>query len=172
MTSSGEYTVSETARAAGISRQAYYKWLNRRLSLREQQEREVLEGIKRIEKRHQDSVGYDKMVRLLNKEGRLSYRVGIKRVSRIMKINGIRADYRQPKKDRQGAKQTYQDENLLNRQFKQEKPNQVWVTDTTELTYGTANKVRLHAILDLYGQRPAAWLISPTENQRSRNQSL
>ncbi|MCL4970863.1 hypothetical protein M5119_14690, partial [Lacticaseibacillus paracasei] len=42
--------------------------------------------------------------------------------SRIMKINGIRADYRQPKKDRQGAKQTYQDENLLNRQFKQEKP--------------------------------------------------
>ncbi|MEK1304951.1 helix-turn-helix domain-containing protein, partial [Limosilactobacillus fermentum] len=33
MTSSGEYTVSETARAAGISRQAYYKWLNRRLSL-------------------------------------------------------------------------------------------------------------------------------------------
>lgn len=118
MTSSGEYTVSETARAAGISRQAYYKWLNRRLSLREQQEREVLEEIKRIEKRHQDSVGYDKMVRLLNKEGRLSYRVGIKRVSRIMKINGIRADYRQPKKDRQGAKQTYQDENLLNRQFK------------------------------------------------------
>ena len=48
MTSSGEYTVSETARAAGISRQA----LNRRLSLREQQEREVLEEIKRIEKRH------------------------------------------------------------------------------------------------------------------------
>ena len=167
MTSSGEYTVSETARAAGISRQAYYKWLNRRLSLREQQEREVLEEIKRIEKRHQDSVGYDKMVRLLNKEGRLSYRVGIKRVSRIMKINGIRADYRQPKKDRQGAKQTYQDENLLNRQFKQEKPNQVWVTDTTELTYGTANKVRLHAILDLYGQRPAAWLISPTETREA-----
>ncbi|WLF74613.1 hypothetical protein Q3V38_07155 [Limosilactobacillus fermentum] len=52
MTSSGEYTVSETARAAEISRQAYYKWLNRRLSsLREQQEREVLEEIKRIEKR-------------------------------------------------------------------------------------------------------------------------
>ncbi|MEK1419034.1 helix-turn-helix domain-containing protein, partial [Limosilactobacillus fermentum] len=39
MTSGGEYTVSETARAAGTSRQAYYKWLNRRLSLREQQER-------------------------------------------------------------------------------------------------------------------------------------
>ncbi|WP_253196435.1 hypothetical protein [Limosilactobacillus fermentum] len=67
MTSSGKYTVSETARAAGISRQAYYKWLNHRLSLREQQEREVLEEIKRIEKRHQDSVGYDKMVRLLNR---------------------------------------------------------------------------------------------------------
>ena len=83
------------------------------------------------------------MVRLLNKEGRLSYRVGIKRVSRIMKINGIRADYRQPKKDRQGAKQTYQDENLLNRQFKQEKPNQVWVTDTTGRIINLTPNLRL-----------------------------
>lgn len=109
------------------------------------------------------------MVRLLNKEGRLSYRVGIKRVSRIMKINGIRADYRQPKKDRQGAKQTYQDENLLNRQFKQEKPNQVWVTDTTELTYGTANKVRLHASI----WTTASSMVNLTNgDHRSRNQSL
>ncbi|WP_270519436.1 hypothetical protein [Limosilactobacillus fermentum] len=45
------------------------------------------------------------MVRLLNKEGRLSYRVGIKRVSRIMKINGIRADYRQPKIKRTAREQ-------------------------------------------------------------------
>ncbi|MDN3537883.1 DDE-type integrase/transposase/recombinase [Limosilactobacillus fermentum] len=35
------------------------------------------------------------------------------------------------------------------------------------MTYGTANKVRLHAILDLYGQRPAAWLISPTETREA-----
>lgn len=34
MTSSGEYTVSETARAAGISRQAYYKWLNQIVATR------------------------------------------------------------------------------------------------------------------------------------------
>ncbi|MCC3151310.1 DDE-type integrase/transposase/recombinase, partial [Bifidobacterium bifidum] len=27
--------------------------------------------------------------------------------------------------------------------------------------------VRLHAILDLYGQRPAAWLISPTETREA-----
>ena len=41
---------------------------------------------------------------------------------------------------------------------------QVWVTDTTELTYGIRrNKVRLHVVLDLYGQYPVSWLITPTE---------
>lgn len=80
-------------------------------------------------------------------------------------------DYRQ-QKGPPGIKQTYQDENLLNRQFKQEKPNQVWVTDTTELTYGTYNKVRLRHLRSIYGQRPAAWLILPMETKRSRNQSL
>ena len=48
--------------------------------------------------------------------------------------------------------QTYEAENILNRQFDRSAANQVWVTDTTELNYGIRlNKVRLHIVLDLYG---------------------
>lgn len=54
-------------------------------------------------------------------------------------------DYRQPKRKRVQKRQNYE----ANRQFK------VWVTDTTELTYGVLlHKVRLHVVLDPYQRRP------------------
>ena len=119
--------------------------------------------IKEIEKTNKQSIGYGKMTRLIKRAG-LGYFVNKKRVIRIMKEHGIKADYRQAKRKRDKERQTYQAENILNRQFKQEAANQVWVTDTTELAYNIHNyKVRLHVVLDLYGQFPISWLITPTE---------
>ncbi len=40
----------------------------------------------------------------------------------------------------------------MERKFIQIAPNLIWVSDTTELTYGRNNKVRLHVVLDLYGR--------------------
>ncbi len=51
----------------------------------------------------------------------------------------------------------------MKRRFNQPLPNLVWVTDTTELSYGAGNKVRLHAVLDLHGRYVIIYLISPTE---------
>ena len=135
------YSVSDLTKAAGITRQAYYKWL-----------------------KHKQSVGYDKMTRLINLSQQIPYNVNKKRTIRIMKKHGIKADYRQPTHKRIQAQQTYEAENILKRQFNQTAANRVWVTDTTELTYGVRlNKVRLHVVLDLYGQYPVSWLITPTE---------
>ena len=58
----------------------------------------------------------------------------------------------------------------MERKFIQVAPNLVWVSDTTELTYGRNNKVRLHnnkvrlhVVLDLYGRYVLSYHISPTE---------
>ena len=51
----------------------------------------------------------------------------------------------------------------MERKFIQTAPNLVWVSDTTELTYGRNNKVRLHVVLDLYGRYALSYHISPTE---------
>ena len=67
------YSVSDLTKAAGITRQAYYKWL-----------------------KHKQSVGYDKMTRLINLSQQIPYNVNKKRTIRIMKKHGIKADYRQP----------------------------------------------------------------------------
>lgn len=81
-----------------------------------------------------------------------------------MREHSIKADYRQPKRKRVQEHQTYQAENILNRKFKRTSASEVWVTDTTELVYGVQNnKVRLHVVLDLYGQYHLSWLITPTE---------
>ncbi|MCD7117467.1 IS3 family transposase [Limosilactobacillus albertensis] len=157
------YTISELVKAAKISRQAYYKWLKREPSIRELQDNEILKLIRQIEQNNKQSVGYGKMTRLIKRSG-LRYLVNKKRIIRIMNEHGIKADYRQAKRKRVKERQTYQAENILNREFKQAAANQVWVTDTTELSYNIRNyKVRLHVVLDLYGQYPVSWLITPTE---------
>ena len=51
----------EATKAAGISRQAYYKWLNRPKTRREIQDEELLALIQRLELEHQHSVGSGKM---------------------------------------------------------------------------------------------------------------
>ena len=51
----------------------------------------------------------------------------------------------------------------MERKFIQIAPNLIWVSDTTELTYGRNNKVRLHVVLDLYGRYVLSYHISPTE---------
>lgn len=163
MTNEG-YSISELTKVAGITSQAYYKWLKHEPTKREIEESEIFQLIKQLEDEHKQSVGYDKMTRLINLNQQLPYTVNKKRVIRIMKEHGIKADYRQPVHQRIQAQQTYEAENILKRQFDQTVANQVWVTDTTELTYGIRlNKVRLHVVLDLYGQYPVSWLITPTE---------
>ena len=80
-----------------------------------------------------------------------------------MQKHGIKADVRQKKRSRKKEQQQYQEDSLLERKFIQIAPNLVWVSDTTELTYGRNNKVRLHVVLALYGRYVLSYHISPTE---------
>lgn len=133
-----------------------------------------MEAIYQIEKRHQNCAGHKKVTAILNNENgknqeipeytfSFDFRINIKRVRRIMRKHGIKADVRQKKRSRKKEQQQYQEDNLLERKFIQIAPNLVWVSDTTELTYGRNNKVRLHVVLDLYGRYALSYHISPTE---------
>ena len=63
---------------------------------------------------------------------------------------------------RQGKNPYYLADNLLNREFKADKPNQKWLTDVTEFKYYVGievKKVYLSAILDLYDRRIVSFVI-------------
>ena len=88
-------------------------------------------------------------------------RVAPKRIARLMKEDGLVArrrkrfkvttmsDHDQPIAD-----------NLLDRQFEAEAPNQRWVSDTTEMVVGSSGKLYLAAVLDLFSRYIVGWAIS------------
>lgn len=63
------------------------------------------------------------------------------------------------------ARKNIINDNLLNEQFNRQSKNEVWVTGTTEVLYGTnpVKKAHVHVVLDLYGRYALGYNISPTE---------
>lgn len=68
---------------------------------------------------------------------------------------------------RQAANPQYIAENILNREFYADAPNEKWLTDVTEFKYYTGtekHKVYLSAILDLYDRRIVSYVIRDNNN--------
>ena len=87
-----------------------------------------------------------------------------KRALRICRARQIKSTikYANHSCTRKSSNPSYVAENLLNRDFRAEKPNQKWLTDVTEFRYFVgleAKKVYLSAILDLYDRRIVSFVI-------------
>ena len=81
-------------------------------------------------------------------------KVNDKRVLRICRQKNIKSTIKYCNNGctRQAANPQYIAENILNREFWADEPNQKWLTDITEFKYyedGVKHKVYLSAILDL-----------------------
>ena len=63
-----------------------------------------------------------------------------------MRNYGIRANIRKKKHNRVKRHEEYINDNLLDGQFDRQRPNEVWVTDTTEVLYGVDKLKRLECI--------------------------
>ena len=102
----------------------------------------------------------DKGYRRINDELRHDHGIYVndKRVLRICRVRGIQSTikYNHRGCTRRAKNPQYLAENLLNRQFYAEKPNEKWLTDVTEFKWYEGIKVHrvyLSAILDLYDRR-------------------
>src|SRR5699024_1536009 len=87
-----------------------------------------------------------------------------KRIRRIMRVAGIESVIRRKKKRYVRSTPQHVAENILNREFKAEKPNQKWVTDVTEFKYGNSKKAYLSAILDLYDNTIVSYVVGHSNN--------
>lgn len=95
--------------------------------------------------------------------------VNDKRVLRICRELGIKSTIKYANNGctRQAKNPQYIAENILNRQFTAEMPNQKWLTDVTEFKYYEGivkKKVYLSAIIDLYDRRIVSYMISDSNN--------
>lgn len=150
-----------------VSRAAYYKWLNHQPSKREIEDEAILTYIKQLEAENNFTFGVKRLVMYLHRE--TNFHASESKMRRIMKQNGIKASIRIARHDRKQEKKEMISQNLLltdqGHDFKPDQPNQIWVTDCTEIKYGWKyqERLRLSAIKDLFDHSIIAWKIGATE---------
>lgn len=93
------------------------------------------------------------------------FNINDKRVLRICRILDIKSTikYKNNSCTRSAANPQHIAENILNRDFHADKPNEKWLTDVTEFKWYeglTVHKIYLSAILDLYDRRIVSYAIS------------
>ncbi|MDK2587412.1 IS3 family transposase [Romboutsia sedimentorum] len=102
----------------------------------------------------------------LNLERRLNKTINLKRVYRLMKTSNLQAVIRKKKKKYVKSKPQITAENVLNRDFKADAPNEKWLTDVTEFKLANGSKVYLSAILDLGDNSIVSHIISTSNNNK------
>jgi Transposase and inactivated derivatives len=139
---------------AGLSRATYYYHLKRQ-SARDKYS-EIKEEIKLIYTGNKGRYGYRRITLELRNRG---YSVNHKTVQRLMKEQGIVCRVRTKKYRSYRGEVGKIAPNLLNRDFKAEKPNLKWVTDVTEFNL-FGQKLYLSPILDLCSRDIVSYSIS------------
>ena len=145
-----------------VARSAYYKWASGRLSRRAAENERLADKIENI---HAESP--DKGYRRLNDDLRHDHGIHVndKRVLRICRSKDIRSTvkYNNHSCTRRAKNPQYTAENLIDRQFHADKPNEKWLTDVTEFKWYegiTVHKIYLSAILDLCDRRIVSYVLS------------
>lgn len=149
-----------------ISRAAYYKWLHREIPVNEAENERIANEIEKIHAEYPDK-GYRRIRDELERYHNI--KVNDKRVLRICRKKDIKSTikYANGGCTRQAANPQFIAENVLNREFYADAPNEKWLTDVTEFKYyiGTEkHKVYLSAILDLYDRRIVSYVIRDNNN--------
>ena len=119
---------------------------------------------KKVEQIHMESP--DKGYRRINDDLRHNEHIHVndKRILRICRIKGIKSTikYNNHGCTRRAKNPQYVAENVLDRNFHADKPNEKWLTDVTEFKWYEGievHKVYLSAILDLYDRRIVAYVV-------------
>ena len=124
--------MAKQCKVLSVSRSSYYAWDIRPESYRSKQNKSLLGTITNIYNKSKKVFGSIKVTRMINNESKKC--VNHKRVERIMSENGIRS--RVAKKFKATTNSNHKlpvAENILNRDFSVDKPNEKMVSDITYL---------------------------------------
>lgn len=156
------YPIETACKFLHVARSAYYKWASGKMSRRSAENEEIARKVENIHAEHPDK-GY----RRINDDLRHNHCIHVndKRVLRICRARDIRSTVKYNNRGctRRAKNPQYIAENLLDRQFRADKPNEKWLTDVTEFKWYegiTAHKIYLSAILDLYDRRIVSYVLS------------
>jgi len=127
-----------------VSRSGYYDFLKR--MDKPDQDETLAKEIEKCQKHSRKTYGYRRVHIWLARQG---IDCNPKTILRIMNKYGLLSEIRRRKKYKQMGQQAHRYENILNRNFHADKPNQKWVTDITYI-HTSQGTLYLSAIRDLY----------------------
>ncbi len=162
-----KYSLPKLCRKLCMSRSSYY--YQETAIHAEDKYREVRIKICELFHNNYDAFGYRKIYALLKREGiTLSEKV----VRRIMLEERliVKVHHRRKYNSYKGEISPAV-ENLINRDFHADKPNQKWLTDITEFSI-EAGKVYLSPIIDCLDGMPVSWTLGTSPNARLANTML
>ena len=130
-----DYPVSEMCRILEINRAAYYKWKNHGNSQNDNLNELIAEKVEKIHAEHPD-MGYRRIRDTLVHDHDI--RVNDKRILRVCRKRKIQSyvKHRYNCCTKLASDPAYIAGNILNREFKSDRPNETWVTDVSEFKYG------------------------------------
>jgi len=149
----GAWPVNLMCEALGVSRSGYYTWLSRPRSQRSLEDEQLGAHV-----RH-SFIGSDRTYgarRVWHDVLALGRRCGLHRIERLMRIQALRARPRRRGLPKDHGERSAIADNVLDRQFQADMPNQKWVADFTYI-WTAEGWLFVAVVLDLYSRRAVGW---------------
>ena len=159
------YPVEKLCNKLHLCRSGYYKWIRREPSESQRINEQLVEWIKAYYEEQDGILGYRQMTITINREKKTQFNK--KRIRRLMQLLHLKSVCRKAKYSYIKSTPEVTAENVLNRNFTADAPNEKWLTDVTEFKYYVGvevKKIYLSAILDLYDRRIVAYKIGDSNN--------
>ena len=148
----------------GVTRSGYYDYFRRNQGKTDDPyHRELLEAVREIARASDDSYGSRRMKKALNA---LSYPVSRNKARKLMKEAKVQVKHRKKYKVTTNSNHTQPVfDNVLDRQFDVEQPDQVYVGDITYL-WTQEGWLYLAVVIDLYARKVVGWSMGSRMNAR------
>lgn len=154
----GIWPVSWICGALGVSRSGFHAWLVRAPSARAQSDVEVGGKVRASFKLSDRTYGARRVWHDVLAEG---ISCGLHRIERLMRQQGLRARPRRRGLPKDNGERSVIADNVLDRQFAADKPNQKWVADFTYI-WTAEGWLYVAAVIDLFSRRVVGWSMSAT----------
>lgn len=148
-------------RVLSVSRSGFYASRGRPIPQRAVENVALVEEIRTVFKASRSTYGSPRIHEHFRKSGR---RVGKNRVARLMAKMGLKV--RMKRKYRPTTNSEHADPiapNFVDRDFKRTRPNELWVTDVTEIPVARG-RAFLAAVVDVFSRRVVGWSVSDIHN--------
>jgi transposase InsO family protein len=158
-----EFPITVLCRTLKVSRAGFYAFVDRPPPARAVQDEKVAVLVREAHEKSRKTYGSPRVhAELAATHGVF---VSRKRIIRLMQQQGLKARVRKRFKCTTNSNHDQPvAANLLDRNFEADRPNQKWVSDTTELA--TSNgKLFLAVVLDLFSKYVVGWSLSPVNDR-------